>query len=329
MMASVRWGLLSTARINKQLIPAISTSKRGDLVAVASRDHKTAVDYADKWNIPNAFCSYQDMLSSEIIDAVYISLPNHLHAEWSIKAMEAGVHVLCEKPFAISVDEVDQMIAASRQYKRVLAEAFMYRHHPQTKIAGEMIQSGQLGDICNIQGVFNFTITNPRNIRLIPQYGGGSLWDVGIYPVSFAQFIMGGLPERVSGFQWIGKAGVDETFAGILNYSDNRMAMISSSFRMPFHTSIEILGTDGRLILNRPFVAMDKNRQMIFHPREGKPKEIPVSTKELYLGEVEDMNNAILDGAPNYLTLDETRNHIRTVVALYESARSRKVVDLL
>lgn len=328
-MASVRWGLLSTARINKQLIPAIRASKLGKLVAVASRDQKTAVDYADKWNIPNAFGSYQDMLTSEIIDAVYIGLPNHLHAEWSIKAMEAGVNVLCEKPFAISVDEVDQMIEASRQNKRVLSEAFMYRHHPQTKIAGEMIQSGQLGDICILRGVFNFTITNPKNIRLVPQYGGGSLWDVGIYPISFAQFVMGGLPERVSGFQWIGKAGVDETFAGILNYSDDRMAMISSSFRMPFHTSIEILGTEGRLTLNRPFVAMDKKRQMIFHPRDGEPIKVPVSEKELYLGEVEDMNNAILDGTPTYLTLEETRNHVRTVVALYKSAQLKKIVDLL
>jgi len=328
-MTSVRWGLLSTARINKQLIPAIRTSKRGELVAVASRDQKIAEDYADKWNIPNAFGSYQDMLTSEIVDAVYIGLPNHLHAEWSIKAMEAGAHVLCEKPFATSVDDVDQMITASRQNKRALSEAFMYRHHPQTKIAGEMIQNGQLGDICILRGVFNFTITNPQNIRLVPQYGGGSLWDVGIYPVSFAQFIMGGLPERVSGFQWIGKAGVDETFAGILNYSDDRMAMISSSFRMPFHTSIEILGTEGRLTLNRPFVTMDKKRQMVFHPRDGEPKEVPVPKKELYLGEVEDMNNAILDGTPTYLALEETRNHIRTIVALYKSARLQKVIDLL
>jgi predicted dehydrogenase len=221
------------------------------------------------------------------------------------------------------------MIEASRQNKRVLSEAFMYRHHPQTKIAGEMIQSGQLGDICILRGVFNFTITNPKNIRLIPQYGGGSLWDVGIYPISFAQFVMGGLPERVSGFQWIGKAGVDETFAGILNYSDDRMAMISSSFRMPFHTSIEILGTEGRLTLNRPFVAMDKKRQMIFHPRDGEPIKVPVSEKELYLGEVEDMNNAILDGTPTYLTLEETRNHVRTVVALYKSAQLKKIMDLL
>ncbi len=145
--AKVRWGLLSTAHINRRLIPAIRASKRGELVAVASRSLSKAEDYAANWNIPVAFGSYQDMLDSGQIDVVYISLPNHLHAEWSIRALQAGVHVLCEKPFAITLEQVDQMIETSRQTEKVLAEAFMYRHHPQTKIVGEWVRSGRLGEI--------------------------------------------------------------------------------------------------------------------------------------------------------------------------------------
>jgi predicted dehydrogenase len=303
-------------------------SQLGELVAVASRDEQKAKAYAQDWEIPTAFGSYESMLTSGAIDAVYISLPNHLHAEWSIRAMTEGVHVLCEKPFALSVDEVDRMITASEQYRQVLAEAFMYRHHPQTRLAGEWVQAGKLGEICFVRGVFNFTVQEQHHIRLVPEYGGGSLWDIGVYPLSFAQFIIGGPPAWVSGSQWLGETGVDETFAGLLHYSEGRSAMIGSSFRAPFYTSAEIIGTEGRLSFNRPFVVLDRSRKMIFHPRDGESREIPVPEKELYLGQIEDMHAAILDGAPNYLSLDETRNHIRTVEALYKSARSEKVVHL-
>ena len=327
-MSSVRWGLLSTANINRRLIPAIRMSQRGDLVAVASRDEGRAKAYAREWEIPIAFGSYEAMLTSGSIDAVYISLPNHMHAEWSIRAMTEGLHVLCEKPFALSVDEVDRMITASEQHQRVLAEAFMYLHHPQTRLAGEWVQSGKLGDICFVRGVFTFTTQEQHRIRLIPEYGGGSLWDIGIYPVSFAQFIMGSPPTRVSGSQWLGETGVDESFAGLLHYADDRFATIGSSFRAPFYTSAEIIGTEGRLIFNRPFVVFDETRKMIFQPRDGEPHEIPVPDKELYLGQIEDMHAAILDGEPTYLPLEETRNHVRTAEALYKSARSEEIVFL-
>ncbi|MEE8569253.1 MAG: Gfo/Idh/MocA family oxidoreductase [Anaerolineales bacterium] len=327
-MKIVRWGLLSTANINRRIIPAIADSQRGKVVAVASRDDETAQAYAAKWEIPHAFGSYDAMLTSDLIDAVYIGLPNHLHAEWSIRAMSKGLHVLCEKPFALSVEEVDQMIAASQRNNCVLAEAFMYRHHPQMVIAGEWAHGGRLGDICVVRSVFNFTLQIQHNIRLNPEYGGGSLWDVGVYPVSLAQFIMGGPPRWVSGFQRTGETGVDETFAGILHYAGDRIAQISSSFRTPFYTTAEVIGTQGRLTLNRPFVVLDEERKMTFHPRDGEPIEIPVPNEELYLGEVEDMHAAILDGTPSYLTLDETRDHIRTVTALYQAARTNKVVQL-
>lgn len=328
-MRKVRWGLLSTANINRRLIPAIHMSARGELTAVASRTQASADAYAAQWEIPQAFGSYEAMLDSDAVDAVYISLPNHLHAEWSIYALRHGKHVLCEKPFALTLDEVDAMIAAAEETGNVLAEAFMYRHHPQTKIAKEWVESGRLGDIALFRGVFNFPMSSRDNVRLVPEWGGGCLWDVGVYPLSLAQALMGETPQWVAGSQWIGESGVDEFFAAQMHYRGDRMAQIASSFRTPFYTMAEIVGTAGRLMLNRPFVGHnDGQRQMLFYPAQGEPQEIPVPEKELYLGEVEDMHAAILDNAPTYLTLMETRNHVETVLALYESARTGQVVHM-
>jgi xylose dehydrogenase (NAD/NADP) len=326
-MNKIRWGLLSTANINRRVIPAIREAQRSELVGVASRKKRKAKDYARRWEIPKAYGSYQEMLGSGEIDAVYISLPNHLHAEWSIKAMEAGVHVLCEKPFAISLEEVDAMITTKNETGKVLAEAFMYRHHPQTKIAGEMAQSGKLGEITLVRGAFDFAFENRENVRLVPEWGGGCLWDVGVYPLSFAQFIMGGPPRWVLGSQWLGESGVDETFAGQMGYTGERFAQIASAFRTPFYTFVEVIGTAGRLHISMPFVSPNDG-VMTFYPKNSEPEVIPVPEKNLYLGEIEDMEAAILDGAPNYITLEETRNHVKTVLALYESTERGEVVRL-
>ena len=327
MTQTVRWGLLSTANINRRVIPAIQASARGELAAIASRHQAAADTYAAEWQIPYAFASYEAMLASDVVDAVYIGLPNHLHKEWTIRALHSGKHVLCEKPFALSVADVEEMTAVAQQSNRVLAEAFMYRHHPQTKMAGEWVQDGRLGDITLVRAIFNFSFRTRQNIRLVPEYGGGSLWDVGVYPVSFAQFIMGGAPEWVMGDQWLGESGVDEVFAGQMHYGNGRMAQISSSFRTPYHTFAEVMGTEGRLTLTRPFTNVEHS-QMHFHPADGAPQLITIPDEYLYLGEVDDMHTAILDGQPNYLTLAETRNHVRTVLALYESARSGHLVKL-
>jgi predicted dehydrogenase len=327
-MDFVRWGLLSTANINRRVMPAFRAARRGAVAAVASRDEAKARAYAAEWEIPQAFGSYEAMLESDGVDAVYIGLPNHLHAEWTIRALQAGKHVLCEKPFAMSVAEVDRMIDAARASGRVLAEAFMYRHHPQTKIAGEWVQSGRLGEIAYVRAVFSFSGLAGGNVRLIAEYGGGSLWDVGVYPVSFAQYVMGGAPEWVMGDQRTGASGVDMLFAGQLHYSGGRMAQVASSFEVPFHSYAEILGSEGALTFQRPFLGMEGGQHLYFTPAGGEPQQVPVSDKELYLGEVEDMHAAILDGKPNYLALEESRDHVRTTLALYESAGRGQVVRL-
>ncbi len=344
-MNTVRWGIISTARINRRVIPPIRASKRGKLVAVASRDLSKGQAYAAEWEIPRVFGSYEEMLASDEVDAVYVSLPNHLHAEWSVRALQAGKHVLVEKPFAITVEQADRMIAASRQTGRVLEEGFMYRHHPQMKLAGEYVREGRLGDIRLVRAAFSFYMENRGgNVRLVPEYGGGALWDVGIYPVSFVQYIYGQtligetptggvptgvLPAAVSAQQWIGETGVDESFAGLLNYPGGRAAQIYGGFSVPFFTAAEIHGSLGRLTFNRPFIgANEKEREILFTPANGNPEKLEVPSPELYLGEIEDMNAAILDGSPTLITLDESRSHVRTACALYEAARKQEVVKL-
>lgn len=327
-MDTVRWGLLPTANINRRVIPAIRASSRGDLVAVASREPARAEAYAAEWGIPLAFGSYEAMLESDAIDAVYISLPNHLHAEWSIRALRAGKHVLCEKPLAVTLAEVDRMAAASRETGLLLAEAFMYLHHPQTLLAGEAVRSGLIGEPYLARAVFNFTVTNRQNIRLVPEWGGGSLWDVGVYPVSFARSIFGEAPAWVAGSQQVGASGVDEAFAGLLHYADGRAAQVASAFQAPFYTTAEVVGTEGSLFLNRPFTNLEDGRQMLLVPRDGEPRELPVPDMPLYLGEIQDMHAAILDGAAPRLSLATSRDHVRIVLALYEAARSGQVVNL-
>lgn len=333
-MNKVRWGLLSTANINRRLIPAIRASQRGELVAVASRSQATADAYAVHWEIPRAFASYEAMLDSGQVDAVYISLPNHMHAEWTIRALRSGVHVLCEKPIALSLSDVDAMAAAAQETGRALAEAFMYRHHRQIKTAGEWVRSGRLGDVTVVRSVFNFDIHGGAkgldNVRLAPDKGGGSLWDVGCYPVSLAQFLLGEAPQSVLGAQVLGQTGVDELFCGQLHYRGGRVAQISSALRTPFFMAAEVIGTAGRLHMDRPFLpGVDgKPYCLTFFPAQGEPEPIPVDDAYLYNGEVEDMHDAILDGKPPYLTLAETRDHVRTILALYQSAAAGQVVTL-
>ena len=329
-MKTVRWGLLSTAKINRRLIAPIRASKRGTLAAVASRDLDKAKAYAKEWGIKQAFGSYEEMLASDAVDAVYISLPNHLHAEWTIKAIQAGKHVLCEKPFAIKLEEVDAVIAAQQGTGLAVMEAFMYRHHPQTKAVGEWIREGKLGEVTLMRGAFSFVMGDqPTNVRLNPDWGGGALWDVGVYPMSYAQYIFGEAPESVSGQQHIGKSGVDETFSGLLRYSGGRSALISCGFEIPYQTSIEIHGTKGKIELTRPFTGINERaRQVLFTGADGKTEKLRTEGPDPYRCEVENMHDAILDGKPTYLTLAETRDHIRTALALYESARTGREVRL-
>lgn len=329
-MNIVRWGIISTAHINRRVIPVIRQTRRGKLAAVASRDLHKAKVYADEWEIPRAFGSYEEMLRSDEIDAVYISLPNHLHCEWTVRALQAGKHVLCEKPFAVTVEEAELMAQTSRETGMVLAEAFMYRHHPQTKLVGEWIRDGKLGEITLVQGMFSFFMQDREtNVRMVPEYGGGALWDIGIYPLSFAQYVYGRSPASVTAIQYVGESGVDETFAGQMEYGNAQTAQIACSFRVPFATSMVIHGTLGRIQIAWPFLRMnEKSSGPVFTPSTGEEQRLRGSRMNPYLGEVEDMQNAILDGTPTLIRLEESLDHVKTACALYEAAKQRQMIHL-
>lgn len=320
-MEIVNWGILSTANINRKVIPAINDSKRGKLIAVASRDIQKAKNYASSWNIPINYGSYDELTESDKVDAIYISLPNHLHAEWCKRAMLAGKHVLCEKPITLSIYELDELIKTSKETGCIIAEAFMYRHHPQTKIAMSWVNDGKLGEVFAVHAIFNFLLERVNDIRREPNFGGGSLWDVGVYPVSFANMVFGNSPNWVQGIQSVGESGTDEVFSGSLIYSNNHYAQISSSFQSPFYTYADIIGTQGVLTFSRPFTNVQSpERKLFFHSKFGDAQEISVPEEYLYTGEIEDMHDAILESKTPFLSLEDSKRNIETILALYTSA---------
>jgi predicted dehydrogenase len=322
----LNWGLLSTARINRALIPPLQVSRRNKLLAVASRSQATADAYAREKKIPRAYGSYEALLADPEIDVIYNPLPNHLHAEWTIKAVQAGKHVLCEKPLALSVAEVDAIIAAARQHGRVVAEAFMYRHHPQTLKVQEIVQSGSLGTLKLIRGSFTFVLTREGDVRLKPEWGGGSIWDVGCYPISYARNVVGGEPLEVFGWQVTGPTGIDETFVGQMRFGSGVIAQFDSSFVIPFHAFMEIVGSEGTLNIPHPF--KPGIAEKIYLTRDDRTETLTVKGGELYSGEVEDMADAILLGRAPRVTLEDSRANVAAIAAFLESARTGRPVRL-
>jgi predicted dehydrogenase len=322
----LKWGLISTARINRALIKPLMSSERNELFAVASRSLDKAQDYAAERDIPRAYGSYQAMLDDPEIDVVYNSLPNSLHSEWTIKALHAGKHVLCEKPLATTLDEVDAMRSASEETGLKLAEAFMYRHHPQTIRVKGIVDSGMLGEVRLIKGEFSFQINDEENVRLKPDLGGGSIWDVGCYPISYARYVLSEEPEEVFGWQLIGKSGVDEVFIGQLRFAGDVFAQFDSGFRSPFRSRIEIIGSDRTLIVPKPFSPELDADILIGNGSEYETIEMP--GEELYIGEVEDMADAIITDSSPRISLDDSRNNVVVILALIKSAELGKPVRL-
>ena len=323
----LNWGLLSTAHINNALIPPLRASKRNRLVAVASRTQESAEQYARKKRISRAYGSYESLLADPEIDVIYNPLPNHLHAEWTIKAVEAGKHVLCEKPLALNVAEVDAMQAATRKHGRVVAEAFMYRHHPQTLKVQELVKSGSLGTLKLIRGSFSFMLTREGDVRLDPAMGGGSIWDVGCYPISYARTVIGENPLEVFGWQVTGPTGIDETFVGQMRFAHDVLAQFDCSFAIPFRSFMEITGSEGTLTISVPFKPNENEK--IYLTRGDKTGTIKIKGQELYIGEVEDMADAILLGKEPRISLEDSRANVAVISALLESARVGKPVKIV
>ena len=322
----LNWGFLSTAHINRALIKPLRSSKRNKLLAVASREQAAADEYARLWKIPRALGSYEALINDPEIDVIYNSLPNHLHAEWSIKALKAGKHVLCEKPIALSLKEIDAMISASQKTGKVLAEAFMYRHHPQTLKAYEMVANGMLGELQAVKGAFTFTLTRENDIRTKRETGGGSIWDVGCYPISYARTIVHSEPIEVFGSQVMGPGGADISFFGQMRFPNDIYAQFDSGFNSPSRSFIEIIGSNATLNIPVPF--KPGNGEKIYFVKDNRTETIRMPGQELYIGEVEDMADAILLGKSPRVSLADSRKNTEVILALIKSAETGKPIKL-
>ena len=317
-MTRLRWGLLGTARINRALIPVLQAAPRHSLETVASRAIDRAQAYAAEWNIPRATGSYEALLADSTVDAIYISLPNSLHAEWTIRALDAGKHVLCEKPLALTVDDVDRIAEAAARSARIAAEAFMYRSHPLTAAAESVVRDGHLGTVRVIRGAFTFPLTRERDIRLDAGLGGGSLWDVGCYPVSYSCMLIGEAPIDVIGWQELSPGGIDLAFTGMLRFSNDVVAQFDAGFRAAFRAEMEIVGTDGSLRVERAFKGGPESRLLL--TRGDATVTVPFEPDASYTGEVDDFAAAALDGQPQRVTLAESRRTVDVICRLYRSA---------
>jgi D-xylose 1-dehydrogenase (NADP+, D-xylono-1,5-lactone-forming) len=320
------WGILSTARIKRAVIPPIKASARNELGAIASRSLGKAQAEAKEWGIPRSYGSYEELLGDPEIDVIYNPLPNSMHAEWTIKACQAGKHVLCEKPLAVNLDEVAAIEDAARKAGVVVAEAFMYRHHQQTLGVKELVDGGSIGDMSLVRGAFSFNISNPADVRLSTDLAGGSVWDIGCYPISYARFVLGSEAMEVFGWQRTGKSGVDEYFAGQLRFPGNVILQFDCSFRMPERAFMEFVGTDGILHISNPFKP-EKNETLILK-RDGQIQKIPLEGQDLYLGEVEDMADAILMGKQPRVTIADSYHNVATILALLSSAEKNEPISL-
>lgn len=321
-MTILRWGIVGPGRIASRLVRAIDGCARAELVAVASRDRDRAAAFAAVHGIPTAFGSYEALLEARDVDVVYVALPNHLHAAWSIRALQAGKHVLCEKPVALTVADVDAIAAAAGRSGRTVVEGFMYLHHPQILRALEMAADGTLGRLELVNGSFSFFLTHPGDPRLEPSMGGGSLWDVGCYPVSLARRIAGEEPDAVGAFARFDERGVDRTFVGQLRFPGGLLVQFDSGFAAPDRQRVEIVGSDATLVLGSPFLpAPDGPAPSLTLMRRGDATEIAVLSVDQYRAEVDDLTAAILDGAPPRLDLAFSRGTIAALVDLDRAAR--------
>ena len=321
---AVKWGFLSTADINDKLLPGAKASADVDVIAVASRDTERARAYADERGIERAYGSYDELLADPDIEAIYISLPNSMHVEWSIRALEAGKHVLCEKPLSRHPADVERAFNAAEQAGRILMEAFMYRHNPQTKRLVELVAGGAIGRLRLIRAAFSFPLGDTTNVRLNAELEGGGLMDVGCYCVSGSR-LLAGEPESAYGDQVAAASGVDELFIGTLRFPDGVLAEIDCGLVMPVRDELEAIGEEGSLFLDDPWHC---RKPIIEVRKEDGTERIELEPKDSYRLQLENMSAAIRGQAEPLLGRDDALGQARAIEALYRSAAEGRSVSL-
>jgi D-xylose 1-dehydrogenase (NADP+, D-xylono-1,5-lactone-forming) len=322
----LRLGLLSTARINDSILAAAEAADRFEVVAVSSRDAGRAEAYARKHRLARAHGSYDALLADSEVDAIYVALPNGLHHEWTLRALRAGKHVLCEKPYTRRPAEAEEAFALAERSGLVLMEAFMYRHHPQTAIVADLVEGGVLlGRLRSIRATFTFRLERDDDARLLPELDGGSLMDVGCYCVSGSR-LLAGEPVRVQGERVLGESGVDLAFYGTLVFEDEVVAQIDSSFTLPRFQRLEAFGEDGSLHVEAPW-RPDWGGAVLLR-RGAETTRIEVTSADMFWLELENLADAVAGRARSLLGRNDALGQARALDALLRSAAEGRAVTL-
>jgi xylose dehydrogenase (NAD/NADP) len=321
---TAQWGLLSTAQINDKFIAGVAESRECAVLAVASRDGARARRYASERGIARAYDSYEALLADPDVDAVYISLPNSMHLEWTARALEAGKHVLCEKPLSRRRADVAAAFELAEQEGRLLMEAFMYRHHPQTARLVELVSSGAIGRLRLVRAAFSFRTDDPDDVRLSAALDGGSLMDVGCYCVSAAR-LLAGEPEVVSGTQVLGGDRVDVAFSGWLRFAEDVIAHFDSGLCLDDRHELEVVGDEGSLFLADPWHCLAPGIEL---RRNHTTELIELTARNPYGLEADNLAAAIRGDAAPLLGRADAEGQARVIEALYASAGSGSDVRL-
>jgi xylose dehydrogenase (NAD/NADP) len=315
---TLQWGILSTARINDRFLAGAAQSAALEVLAVASRDEERAGQYAHEHGIERAYGGYDELLADPDIEAVYISLPNSLHLEWSRRALAAGKHVLCEKPLGRRAADVEAIFDLAEREGRLLMEAFMYRHNPQTARLVELVRSGAIGRLRMIRGAFSFALTDDANVRLSTELEGGALMDVGCYCVNAAR-LLAGEPELVSGHQVTGGDGVDVVFVGSMRFAGDVLAHFDAGVTLASRDELEVVGDQATLFLDDPWHCADP---VIELRRGGTVERIAITPVDSYRLEAENLSAAIRGEAEPLLGRADAVGQAAAIEALYEAAEN-------
>ena len=330
-MPKVRWGILSTANIGiEKVIPAMQQGEHCEIVALASRNLETALEKTRQLAIPKAYGSYEELLADSQVEAIYNPLPNNLHLEWSIKALEAGKHVLCEKPLTMSAIQAQELLDTARKYPQLkIMEAFMYRFHPQWQRARQLVSSGKLGSLRTIQSFFSYYLEDPHNIRNLPEAGGGGLMDIGCYNISLSRFIFEAEPQRVMGMvEYDARFKTDRLASGILDFGNGNSATFTCSTQLANYQRVNIFGTKGRIEIEIPFNAPNDQPCRMWFQNETGIEEIILAKCDQYTIQGDLFSQAILDDTPVPTPLTDGVANMAVIEAVVKSASTNAWVQM-
>ncbi len=330
MSDKIRWGIFSTAKIGtRQVIPAMQQARHCEILAISSRQVDSCRKVARELGIPRSYGSYDELLADPDVDAVYNPLPNHLHVEWSLKALQAGKHVLCEKPLGLTAKEAGKLLEASRDFPQLkIMEAFMYRHHPQWQYALELVKTGRLGRLCAIDCVFSYFNRDPDDIRNKPELGGGGLMDIGCYPISLSRFLFQKEPERVvARLEKDPDFQTDRLTSAILDFGTG-LATFTCSTQMTPYQRVQVLGTEGRYEIEIPFNSPVDRPCLAWLQQGDKTETIPFPICNHYTIQGELFAEAILKGTPVPTPLEDAVQNMQVIEALVKSDQQNQWVSL-